>query len=106
MNYQTTLEGAIFAWQHAYLGALKRLRTAALRWAHTIRRHYVSRNYSKLTGQVMRYRKKTRKKYRERFKMIITVGPQGAKDTVPSPPHSPVKFKGQSRTLNAGIIAH
>ena len=58
-NYQTTLEGAIFAWQHAYLGALKRLRTAALRWAHTIRRHYVSRNYSKLTGQVMRYRKKT-----------------------------------------------
>ena len=40
---KTALEGAIFSWQHAYLGALKRLRTAALRWAHTIRRHYISR---------------------------------------------------------------
>ena len=74
---KTALEGAIFSWQRAYLGALKRLRTAALRWAHTIRRHYVSRKYSKLTEQVT-------EDNRKRFDMIIMVGPQGHNSITPA----------------------
>ena len=74
---KTALEGALFSWQPAYLGALKRLRTAALRWAHTIRRHYVSRKYSKLTEQVT-------EDNRKRFDMIIMVGPQGHNSITPA----------------------
>ena len=61
----------------AYLGALKRLRTAAMRWAHTIRRHYISRKYSKLTEQVS-------EDNRERFKMVIKAGPRGHSTIAPA----------------------
>ena len=80
-HYQDGARGStlltLFSWQHAYLGALKRLRTAALRWAHTIRRHYVSRKYSKLTEQVA-------EDNRKRFETIITVGPQGHNSITPA----------------------
>ena len=97
---KTAIEGAIFSWQHAYLGALKRLRTAALRWAHTIitiRRHYVSRKVdSRLTEQVS-------EENRERFKMIITVGPRGHSTIAP---RWQAKYRGQSTTWKTGPAAH
>ena len=58
--------GGVFNATNTLLSALKGLREAAIRWAASIRSHYVSRKHTKLVGIVAQ-------KERERFAELVTV---------------------------------
>ena len=63
-------EGVIFNWQHCFLKALHGLRSAAIRWALAIRKHFIKREHTHLVEQVA-------EQTRERFAKIIAVDPTG-----------------------------
>ena len=66
-------QGSVFIWQHAFLQALKGFRSAAIRWALDIRKHFTKREHTHLMGEVA-------ESTRERFNQVVAVGPSGLYD--------------------------